>query len=75
MEQGRGRYDEASKLYYESLEISRRLSDQSGIANTIHQLGIIKQRRGEYDKAKKLHQESLDIYRRLGEQAGLSFSP
>lgn len=69
----RGTTDEASRLYQQSLEIAEKLGNQSGIASSLHQLGIIAQEQGDYATARRLYQRSLEIKEKLGNQAGIAF--
>ena len=72
IEEQRGNYDEAKRLYNGSLTIKRKLGDQLGIANTLANLGMIEQNRGNYDEAKRLYNESLEMEKRLGDQLGIA---
>ncbi len=47
--------EESRRLYAESLEIRRRLGDQSGIAATLHQLATLAQAQGELEEARRLY--------------------
>jgi hypothetical protein len=42
--------EEARRLYDESLEIAKRLGDQSGIAITLHQLGMLAEEENDREK-------------------------
>jgi hypothetical protein len=44
--QHQGDYTEARRLYGESLKIAEELGDKQGIANTLHQLGMLAQDAG-----------------------------
>ena len=68
----RGRYEDAAPLYNASLEIERKLGDQSGVATTLHQLAMIEGRRGNYEEARNLYDQSLTIKRKLGDQSGIA---
>jgi tetratricopeptide (TPR) repeat protein len=65
---------EARRLYDESLEIKRRLGNQSGIAITLHELGRLAQNEGKLTEARRLYDESLEIARRLGDQSGIAIT-
>ncbi|MFL5653956.1 MAG: CHAT domain-containing protein [Ktedonobacteraceae bacterium] len=65
-----GEYEEARRLYAQSLEIEERLGDQGGRASTLHALGTIAQQQGEYEEARRLYAQSLEIVERLGDQSG-----
>ena len=68
LEQHQGEYEEARRLYQQSLEIKERLDNQRGRAATLNQLGVIAQDQGEYEEARQLYQQSLEISERLGDQ-------
>ena len=70
--QQKGGYDEALKLYKQSLEIHKKLSDQGGVSYTLHQIANIHHGKGEYDEALKLYNLSLEIKEKLGDQSGIA---
>ena len=57
---------EARRLYDESLEIKEKLGDQSGIAVTLGQLGLLAMGAGDKEAARRLLREALSIFERLG---------
>jgi tetratricopeptide (TPR) repeat protein len=65
-----GSYDEAERLYRQSLEIEERIGYEPGRAITLHQLGAIARLRGDYDQADRLYRESLAIAERMGDEPG-----
>ena len=65
-----GRYDDAIKLYQESMNIKEELGDRGGIAKVLHQLGNIHYQQGRYDDAVKLYQKSMNIKEELGDKSG-----
>ena len=67
-------YKEAEELYRESLDIKKSLGDKQGIAQSLHQLGMIQQDQGNYKEAEELYRESLDIERSLGDKKGIAIS-
>ena len=69
-----GEYDEARKLYQQSLKIKQELGDKSGVSKSLHRLGALAQATGEYDEARKLYQQSLKIKQELGDKSGVSIS-
>ena len=71
MEQHQGNYDKARQLYNESLDIDRKLGDQSGIAITIAQLGVLAGKQDNPALAEKNYQEALRIFEKLGEKPHL----
>ena len=72
--QQQGRYDDAVKSYQESMNIFEELGNKSGIAITLHQLGMIHQHQGRYDDAVKSYKESMKISEKLGDKSGISNS-
>jgi tetratricopeptide (TPR) repeat protein len=69
-----GDYDEARKLYQQSLEIDQQLGDKSGVSSSLHQMGMLAQDTGDYDEARKLYRQSLEINQQLGDKNGLALS-
>jgi tetratricopeptide (TPR) repeat protein len=63
-------YNEALKLYDDSLSITGKLGDESLIANTFHQIAAIKVKQRKYDEALKLYDDSLFKAIKLGDQVG-----
>jgi tetratricopeptide (TPR) repeat protein len=72
--QRRGELESARQLYNESLEIEKRLGNQSGIAITLHQLAMLAQDQGKIEEARRLYNESLEIEKRLGNQSGIAIT-
>ena len=69
-----GNYEEAEKYYKESLDTARNLKDEPGIAQSLHQLGILQQDQGNYEEAEKYYKESLDTARNLKDEPGIAQS-
>jgi len=67
-----GEYEEAKRLYEESLKINQELGDKSGMAATLHQRGMIAQDTGDIGEAKGLYEESLKINQELGDKSGMA---
>lgn len=63
--QAQGDLEEAQRLYDESLEITKRLGDQSGIANNLYQLGWLAEKEGNREEAVRLTREALNIFEKL----------
>src|SRR5207249_410961 len=63
--QDRGDYEEAERRYRESLEINERLGDQSGMASSYHQLGILARRPRRLRGAIASHPQAPGIRLRL----------
>jgi tetratricopeptide (TPR) repeat protein len=70
----KGEYDEAIKLYNQSLEISKHLGDQKGVASSLNNIGLIHGSKGEYDEAIKLYNQSLEISKHLGDQRAIAYT-
>jgi tetratricopeptide (TPR) repeat protein len=64
----------AARQYQRSLDISERLGDQAGLANSYGQLGILAQKRGDYDEATRQYQRALEVEKRLGDQIGIAIT-
>ena len=69
-----GDYDEAHKLYQQSLEIAQELGDKSGVSKSLHNLGRLAYLTGDYGEARRLYQQSLEIAQELGDKRGVSKS-
>jgi tetratricopeptide (TPR) repeat protein len=63
-------FDEAEKWYQKSLDLSKKLKDEYGQANTYHALGIIAFEQRHFDEAKKWYQKSLEIKEKLKNEYG-----
>ena len=72
--QDRGSYAEALAHYERSLMILEELGNRSGIANSVHQIGVIHQARGAHKQALELYQKSLRINEELGNRSGEAFT-
>ena len=57
----RGDFDEAERLYRESLAIARQTGNQVREMTSLNELGNIQRRRGDLDGAESLYRESLAI--------------
>jgi tetratricopeptide (TPR) repeat protein len=64
--QDRGDYEEAERLYRESLEIKERLGNLAGKAATLYQLGVLRWGQGRKAEAEELLRQALDIFERIG---------
>jgi len=58
--QDRGDYEEAERLYRQSLEISERIGHQAGMSASFHRLGMLAQLRNQYEEAERLYFQSLE---------------
>jgi len=70
--QDQGRYEEAMKMYSESLKIEEELGDKGGIARTLHQRGNVLYLQGRYEEAVKMYQDSLKLKEELGNKSGIA---
>jgi len=67
-----GEYEEAKRLYEESLKINQELGDKSGMAATLHQMGNMAYGTGDIGEASRLYEESLKINQELGDKSGVA---
>jgi len=58
--QEQGDFDEARRLYSESLKFKVELGGETAKATTLHQLGMMAHHRGDLEEAHRLYQQSLD---------------
>jgi len=72
--QDQGNYEEAKKIYYESLKMAKKLENRSLIANSQHHLGNIHYLQGNYREAKELYSQSLKIEEDLNNKSGVASS-
>ena len=73
-EHDQGEYEKAVDLYNRSLKMFEDLGDKSGIASTLHHLGMIHHDQGEYEKAVELYNKSLKIKEELGDKSGIAIT-
>ena len=69
-----GDYRTARRYHEQVLAEFQALDDQSNIAGTLHQLGILHQDQGEYKQARELYEQSLAISKELDDRAGVARS-
>jgi len=67
-----GDYNQARRLYEESLHIAEELGDRAGVARVLHNLGVLAQQQGDYGQAWQFYEESLRIKEELGNRAGVA---
>jgi tetratricopeptide (TPR) repeat protein len=67
-----GDYNQARRLYEESLHIAEELGDRAGVARVLHNLGVLAQQQGDYGRAWQFYEESLRIAEELGDRAGVA---
>lgn len=69
-----GNFDEANRLYDDSLAIRRRLNDQRNAANVLNNMAIVARLQGDYQRSRMLHEEALAIRRELGDRWAIATS-
>jgi predicted ATPase/DNA-binding SARP family transcriptional activator len=69
-----GDYQEAKTFFEASLELSKNLNLQHGIASIYHNLGGLAYRQGDFTLAKRYYQKTLEMDRRAGDQYRLAYS-
>ncbi|OQY00626.1 MAG: hypothetical protein B6I26_07335 [Desulfobacteraceae bacterium 4572_130] len=69
-----GDYKNAKNLYKKALEISEKLKNLNGMAESYHQMGMIQQDQGGYEGAQKLYKQSLEIKEKLKDLQGMAKS-
>jgi tetratricopeptide (TPR) repeat protein len=73
IERNRGNWDEAERLYRQSLQLREELGDRSGIAAAWGVLGGIERNRGNWDEAERLYRQSLQLREELGDRSGMAW--
>ena len=69
-----GDYEQARKLYEQSLLIRREIGDRFGLAKSLGNLGMLEYELGNDDRARELQEESLAIRRELGDKSQIAIS-
>lgn len=64
-----GRYDEARRLYEESIELNQSLGEERMVAAEYHNLAYVELRDGRPDRAKELFKQARDQAHRVGYEA------
>ena len=62
----RGDYNEAERLYRESLEIKKQLGDKAGLATTLAQLALLEEAKGNIDGALELTKQAEKMFKEIG---------
>ena len=52
--------------------IKQELRDKSGMASTLHQMGILATANRRYGRSSRLYRESLKIEKELGDKSGMA---
>ncbi|MFC8529257.1 ATP-binding protein [Nocardia sp. NPDC057227] len=60
----------AAELYGQALTTARRITDRLGEANTLTDLGVVRERTGDYAAATDLQQQAQALYREIGNRLG-----
>ena len=74
VQKGIGEWTAARERYTEARNIFDKLSDQRGIAISLHQLAMLAQDTGDLAEARRLYEQSLQIKRNLGDKEGIATS-
>ena len=61
-----GDYNQARRLYEESLHIAEELGDRAGVARVLHNLGVLAQQQGDYGQAWQFYEWAAGTFRDLG---------
>ncbi|KDR55004.1 CHAT domain-containing protein, partial [Limnospira platensis] len=72
IQRNRGNWDEAERLYRQSLDLRTELGDRSGVASSWGQLGDIQRNRGNWDEAERLYLQCLELRTELGDRSGMA---
>jgi predicted ATPase/class 3 adenylate cyclase len=70
--ESRGNWETATQLHQESLEISRRIGDQRGVAWSLNNLGVVAVSQGDYARAQALLEENLVVAEAADDTAGIA---
>ena len=68
----KGDFDEAQRMFRESMDIHKKLGGLKDMANDYANLGIIYAAKGDLKKAEIMHQRALDIDERVGNLQGMA---
>jgi tetratricopeptide (TPR) repeat protein len=68
----RGQYDEAERLYRESLAVKEKLGDSREVAVTQSSLADLLRTRGQYDEAERLYMSGLAITQAIRDPQGVA---
>jgi len=67
-------YDAALEYYQKSLEIKEEIGYVKGIADTLHQIGMIHQKRGDLDTSLMYYRKALEMSQKIGDFHGAASS-
>jgi len=74
MRQNQGQWDEAEASFQRSLRLCKQANFQSGVADNLHQLGLLAFARGDPGRAQTHFLESLSLRKKLDDRPGLAAS-
>lgn len=69
-----GRFDEASRLIHESLELDTAIGDRWGLGTAYRNLGLLAQMQGDHNNAEDKFLKSLEVFSELGARWDLARS-
>ncbi len=67
-------FEGAKRLYEECLAVRRAIGDRKGVANALHNFGILLRERGDLDRAAEFYDESFAIFEDLGDPRDIAIS-
>ena len=70
--ESQGDWDTATCLHEESLEISRQIGDQHGVAWSLNNLGVVAVNQGDYTRAQELLDENLAVAEQANDTASIA---
>jgi predicted ATPase len=70
--ESQGDWDTATRLHEESLEISRQIGDQHGVAWSLNNLGVVAINQGDYTRAQALLEENLAVAEEAHDTANIA---
>jgi predicted ATPase/Tfp pilus assembly protein PilF len=70
--ESQGDWETATRLHEESLQISRRIGDQQGVAWSLNNLGVVAIGQGNYGRAQTLLEENLAVAEHTNDKAGIA---
>jgi predicted ATPase/class 3 adenylate cyclase/Tfp pilus assembly protein PilF len=68
----RADYDKATRLFEESLSLSREIEPGRGGASSLMSLATVTHKQGDLERATKLYEEGIDLFRAWGDKLGLA---
>jgi predicted ATPase len=65
-------YDKATRLFEESLSLSREEGNGWGLARSVMSLATVVHEQGDLERATELYEEGMDLFREQGDKLGLA---